>query len=116
MFHPPIIESPVGTNVETLFRGRSFRKSIGYVGAVDEEVFGRCYCIEEASASLVNTISIRFGQNTYHTRARRAVTDASCLLVAINCLDRISPDEMENGIILNGGNGLAEHALSIVLI
>jgi hypothetical protein len=33
---PPFVEGAIGSDVETLFRGRSFCKSVAYVGSEDE--------------------------------------------------------------------------------
>ncbi len=113
---PPIVEGSIWSDVEALFWGRGFSKGIGYVGAEDKEVFRCSDSIEEAGTRLVDTNSIRFGQDTYHTGACGAIADTSCLFAAVHCLYGVGPDEMKDGIIIFGGDWLPEHALRVVLV
>ena len=44
--HPPFVEGPARSNEEALFRWGCLGKSVGYIGAKDEEILGRRDSIE----------------------------------------------------------------------
>ncbi len=113
---PPFMEGSVRMYEEALSRGWRFGKCVRDVGTEHEEILGSRYCIKETRTGLIDTICICFIQDTNHTRARGSVTHTSCLFPAINGLDRVGPNKVENRIVFCRGNRIAKHALGIVLI
>jgi hypothetical protein len=84
---PPIFESLVWADVETLRRGRSLSESVRYVRAEDEEVLDSRSGIEDPRSGLVQTVGMYVVKNTNLATASRTVTRATCLLSTVICLD-----------------------------
>ena len=113
---PPFDERPIRVYEEALFRWRGFGEGVRDVGTVDKEVFGGRDSVEQSRTCLVYAVGVCLVQNPCLTCARRAVTDASSLLSAVECFDVVRPDEVEDAIPVCGYVGITKHALVVVLI
>ena len=65
---------------------------------------------------MVDTICIRFGKYTNHTRTGGPITYTVGFLVAIISFNCIRLHQMEDGILLSHSNRFTKHSLSIILI
>jgi hypothetical protein len=87
----PFAECSVWLNEKRLLQRRCFCKGIGYVGPKYEEILCGRNGVEEAGASLINTVSICFSKDKNLTRTSGSVTNTMGFLPAINSLDVVSP-------------------------
>ncbi len=114
--HPPFMEGSVRSYEEALSRGWRFGEGVRDVSTKHKEILGCRDRIEETGAGLIDTVCIRLIQYTNHTRACGAVTNTARLFPAIDSLDRLGPNKVENRIVFCRNHGVTEHALSVVLI
>ncbi len=80
MVDPPIDESFVGNDVETLFGRRGLGECIGNIGTKNQKVLSRQNRVEDPTASLINTVGICLIENSGLARTRKSVTCASCFI------------------------------------
>jgi hypothetical protein len=116
MFDPPFVERAIQADEETLFRGRSFGKSIRDVSTKDEKVFSGRDSIEQAGTRLIDTICICFRKDTDHARTSVTITYALSLFAAIDSFYGICPHEMEDSVVVGWSDGIAKHPLRIILV
>jgi len=93
VINPPVVKGSVWSDKETLFRWWGFSKGIGDVGSKNEHVLCGRDSIEQAGASLINTVGVRLVEDLNGSGAtlaaeawRKALSAVS--FVSVRAVDR----------------------------
>jgi hypothetical protein len=70
VLRPPLIEGPIGSDIEALLRRWGFCKGVTYVRPVDEEVLSGGIGLKQTGTGLINAVCIDFVEN--HNKAGAA--------------------------------------------
>jgi hypothetical protein len=89
MVSPPFMEGLIQADIKSLFGRRSLCKSVRNIHTIISEVFCCRNPREDASAGLINIISVCLVKDSDLTRVCGPVTSAASLLATIDCFDAI---------------------------
>ncbi len=104
---PPFIEGTVGVDEEALFRWWGFRKDIGDIGTVDQEIFSGSNSTEHSSTSLVDAVCICLRKDSNLSRPGGSIANAASFLPTVHHFNGLGPDEMEDGVVFSYPHRLA---------
>ncbi len=113
---PPFIEGTVRADEEALFRWWGFRKGIGDIGTVDQEIFGGSNSIEHSSASLVDAVCICLRKDSNLSGPGGSIANAASFLPTVHPFNGVGPDEMKDGGVFSHRHRFAKHPLIFVLV
>ena len=116
MLRPPLVESTVGSDKESLLWWWCLTKIITDVCSDNNVIFDSSDSIKESRASMIDTVGIRVVENSYLARSGGTVAGATCLLPTIVCFDIVGPHQIEDSRLGFDMFWVAKHVLLHVLV